>query len=108
MCQPGGPGGEEVRRKEARQDAQAPSIGTNQLVVAQESRELDGGGARTLTQLRQTAGHGLAYAMRLELQKAYAFGSAPADTKIESGCALPSVPDAYAFCSSSAWHTPAP
>jgi len=51
---------EEVRRKEARQDAQArEQLETNQLVVAQESGEMDGWRRRALGAIEgQTAGDG--------------------------------------------------
>jgi len=68
---------EEVRRKESRQNVGAKQqLERNQLVVAQESRILDGCRSRALGAIeRQTVGDGTAYAMRLELQKEYASGT---------------------------------
>jgi len=78
-----------VRRKEARQDAQArEQLERNQLVVAQESGEMDGWRRRALGAIEgQTAGDGLAYAMRLELQQAYASGTVGrARSRFKSWC----------------------
>jgi len=62
---------EEVRRKEARQDAQArEQLERTSWFVAQESRELDGGEQERWTQLQdKPLVTGLAYAMRLNCKR---------------------------------------
>jgi len=98
--QPGVQAVEEVRRKEARQDAQAREQLERPVGCGARIQRADGGGARTWTQLRTNAGHGAGVCHALELQKAYASGTLGSAQPLSILVSAGADPNAYAFCSS--------